>query len=282
MGKYNSSTYRVQPVFDALRAKDKTGRSWLAPLLELPGRTGRQQLALSPDRVGEIQEAAWSPAERALPPPRGLLLDLAMHTQEPKPGRKREPGDAWGGGEVGVKRRLLHARDAATQQEACELLFGTRVRSPGLDSWEILEGPTCPDVYLQTPTTIIVIEGKFTEDAPTTDTKWMRVRSQMLRHIDAAWDQRDGRDVYGFFIVEDDDARAWKTASADTLTPEMVSKSLPHRSDATQAEITNGFLGSTAWEKVCAKFGLPKSLLKSTEEIDAARSPGQPGDNHGA
>lgn len=278
MGRYNSSRYRVQPVFDALRAQDRTGRSWLAPLLGLPHRAGRAPLELSPDQVGELQEAAWCPTEQALPAPRGLLLDLVMHTQEPKPERQSKPGqapnDAWGEGDVGAKRRLLYARDATTQQEACELLFGTRAPTPGLGHWEILEGSTCPDVYLQTPKTIIVIEGKFTESAPTVDTKWMRVRSQMLRHIDAAWDQRDGRDVYGFFIVEDDTAGAWNTACADTLAPEMLSKSLPHRSDATQAEIANAFLGITTWDRVCAAFGLPKSLLKPTEQIDVERYSG--------
>lgn len=92
MGKYNSSTYHVQPVFDALRAQDKTGRSGLAPLLELPRRTGRQPLALSPDQAGEIQEAAWSPAERALPAPRGLLLTSRCTRRSRSQSERGNPG----------------------------------------------------------------------------------------------------------------------------------------------------------------------------------------------
>lgn len=59
MGTYNSSRYRVRPVFDALRKQDSSGRTWLSPLLILPRRHGRSPLAVVPEVIGTIEEAAW-------------------------------------------------------------------------------------------------------------------------------------------------------------------------------------------------------------------------------
>jgi len=69
-------------------------------------------------------------------------------------------------------------------------------------AWYLLEGPSCPDVFLETDDLIVVIEGKQTESGPTTNTSWMPLRHQMLQHIDAVWDIRNGHQCVGFFIVE--------------------------------------------------------------------------------
>lgn len=281
MGKYDSSKHRVPKVFDKLRDRDPTGRTWLATLLGLPERPGRAPLVVDPNTLGTITRGAlnstpsapgalqpegWSTKEVSLSAPHSLLLHLVEHMQDPTSQK------AWGAGEVETKRHLLRAGDVETRREASEYLTGARTSSAHRSRWEILEGPTRPDVYLETPTAVIVIEGKFTESAPTTKTTWMATRSQMLRHIDAAWDRRGDRQVYGFFIVESATAPGWVRASEATIAPEMVSGSLPHRSAVEQAAISDAFLGVTTWTAVCTALGLDASLLESRAQIDAGHA----------
>lgn len=277
MGKYDSSKFRVQPVFDALWTRDPTGRTWLSQLLALPQRPDRPPMNLDASALGDITIGAWNSTPRApnrhqrgeqrkeasLPAPRSLLLHLVEHMQDPT------SRTAWGTGEVEAKRRQLRNGVAEVREEAKAYLTGARASTPHRSRWEVLEGPTRPDVYLETPAAVIVIEGKFTESAPTTKTTWMATRSQMLRHIDAAWDQRDGRHVYGFFIVESKCEPGWVRACEETLAPTMARGSLPHRSAAEQAAIADAFLGITTWAEVCAALRLGSTHLLSREQIDA-------------
>jgi hypothetical protein len=132
--------------------------------------------------------------------------------------------------------------------------------------WHVLEGASRPDVYLETPEAIVVIEGKRTEAGPTTHTSWMKTRHQMLRHIDAAWDQRTGRRVFGFFIVEGDDPEGaipdhWLAVARATTEPEAVARSLPHRTQEERDAIASAFLGVTTWQATCRALDVPWNAL---------------------
>ena len=128
--------------------------------------------------------------------------------------------------------------------------------------WYILEGPTYPDVFIETEGALVVIEGKRTERGPTTKTTWMKNRHQMLRHIDCAFEIRGRRSVYGFLLVEGNhESRGeipehWLAAADDTLSTEAVNGSLPHRSREEQKQISDCFLGVTTWQIVCDHFGV--------------------------
>jgi hypothetical protein len=80
----------------------------------------------------------------------------------------------------------------------------------------------------------VLVEGKRTEAGPTTSTTWMPTRHPMLRNIDAAWDIAADRDVVGLFAVHGDSGGpsvpdVWKQFARDTLSPDGVDGSLPHR-----------------------------------------------------
>jgi hypothetical protein len=159
---------------------------------------------------------------------------------------------------------LLH-RDPEVIGEALALLARPSVPAK---AWYVLEGPSQPDVYLQTEEAIVVIEGKRTESGPTTTTSWMPGRHQMLRHMDCAWELRGSRLVFGFFIVEGDGGAEavgvpprWADAAAETVRPAALRGSLPHRTAAEQAEICRGFLGVTTWQRLCAELEIPWSAL---------------------
>lgn len=75
--------------------------------------------------------------------------------------------------------------------------------------------------------------------------------------------------MYGFFIVESTTAPGWQRACDETVAPDMVNNSLPHRSAAKRAAIADAFLGITTWTSVCKRLGVDLIELTSREQIDA-------------
>jgi hypothetical protein len=160
-------------------------------------------------------------------------------------------------------------RERLLQREPKAIEEALRLVRTGLNrGWPIFEGPSQPDVYLETPDALIVIEGKRTEPGPTTTTTWMPVRHQMLRHIDAAWEVRSERLVYGFFVVEGNGGAEggvvptpWESAATATVSADALAGSLPHRSVEERRAIASAFLGVTTWQAVCSALELEWSSL---------------------
>jgi len=128
----------------------------------------------------------------------------------------------------------------------------------------VLEGESRPDALLETDTYVICIEGKRTEAVCTTHTTWMRTRSQLVRHMDAAIEAFPGKRVLGMLIVEGDgDATAttpsahWQTECAAQTESTMLLDSLPHRNAIQREQIARGIVGVTTWQAVCQRFRLP-------------------------
>jgi hypothetical protein len=126
-------------------------------------------------------------------------------------------------------------------------------------AWYIFEGPTCPDAYLVASDELVVIEGKRTETSATVDTSWLYGRHQIWRHIDAAWEIRGKRAVYGFFIVESEASDSsvpepWQRVTQECLHANALASSFPHRSGHEVEAISRCFLGATTWQRVCRQF----------------------------
>jgi hypothetical protein len=216
--------------------------------------------------------ARWWPKERRLPAPNSLLEWLVRNAATPA-----HPS-AWGRRAVETKRRRLVDRDVVTLEEALRSIE----RGPSGRAWYVLEGPSQPDVYLATDDVIVLIEGKRTEEGPVTSTHWMPVRHQMLRHLDAVWDIREERRVYGIFIVEAEPGSPDRKPSADwqfaveaTVSPEALERSLPHRTPEVRAAISDSLLGVTTWQAVCARFEIPTDVL-IPEVVDLRAAPRPP------
>lgn len=256
---FDSSRTRVGPVFGAIAAEVEDAQ-WARRLLDLAAGPGEQPWRDQDLRIIERHHhappGATTPKERGLAPPVALLAWLLDHFTRPEDGN-------YGSGEVGKMRRLLAGRDPEVMAKARAGL----ARSPRGKAWYILEGPTSPDVYLVTPDALIVVEGKRTEAGPTRSTTWMAGRHQMLRHIDAAWEIRGDRAVYGMFIVEampgtEDVPELWRQAAKDTCSDAAILSSLPHRSSTDQEGIRRAMVGVTTWQRIVASFGLPHSVLR--------------------
>jgi hypothetical protein len=252
-GTFDSSKTRVAPVFDALSALKS---DWVSQLLALPQGVPN---AFSSARLDlSFRMGAWGETESPIAPPVSLLSWMIRN-----PAKLREPDSSNG------DRYLLLRGNPATTAKALDLL-----RAEGSDrAWYVFEGPTVPDAYIETPDATVVVEGKRTEAGPTTDTSWLQGRHQIWRHIDAAWERKGRRRVFGLFIVEGEPATGevpalWMRAVRDAISPTVLSSSFPHRSAEERAEIVSCFLGVTTWQRVVQTFQLPNSTL--IERLSAA------------
>jgi hypothetical protein len=252
--QFDSTKTRVTPVFDALLVQPP---GWVARLLDLAASPGDRPHPWR-DQDLSVVDHGWGTHERALLPPITLLEWLVRNVTLSEGATLTGDVDT-----VKARQRLL-ARDRDTIDAALKLLRERRLPR----TWYVFEGPTCPDVFIDTPDALIVVEGKRTEAGPTTCTEWMPARHQMLRHMDAAWEIRGDRAVYGFFIVEADPhsqstvaPMKWREAACATVSPAALDGSLPHRSPEERRGIAKGFIGVTTWQAIVAEFGLSPSVL---------------------
>jgi hypothetical protein len=220
---------------------------------------------MRPTRV-DFADKVRDKRERALRPPKSLLTWLIENVENP------DSRALSSNPEVARRRQRILERDPAMMAEAISSLDQTGRES----AWSRFEGPTYPDVVIETPDALVLVEGKRTERGPTTHTTWMPGRHQMLRHLDAAWEIRGRRSVYGLFVVEADpngDAKVperWTQAAAATRSKEAVKHSLPHRSMEDQAGIAAAFVGVTTWQAIVEEFGIDASVLTDPEGTTGA------------
>lgn len=246
-GPFDSSRTRVAPVFDQLRARS---RDWPRQLLDLVSPTWAEGHDSTAFDLRFVQ-GYWGESERGIDPPVSLLSWLIRNPTSQLQAQDRLP-----------ERKRLASGDPETIATALRLL-----RSSGSSSgWHLLEGPTYPDAWIETPDALVVIEGKRTEPGPTVDTTWLSGRHQIWRHLDAAWEVRGRRRVYGFFLVEGDAATGavperWAQAFRDAGHPEVLASSFPHRSALERDAIAACFLGGSTWQQVCRRFDIPFEAL---------------------
>lgn len=253
MGIYDSTKTRVVPVFNRLLDIDSTGRTWLSLLLDLT--SGPDEKATSP--LGNIVEAKWWPDEKKLSAPRPLLEWLIKNLNPP-----RSESD-WGSGKETIrKRKNLVNHDEQTIEEAVNLL--KKNYKEGV--WYVLEGPSYPDVYLETPGAVIIIEGKRTEQGPKTNTTWMENRHQMIRHLDCAYElHKNEKQIYGMMIVESDNGKSvpdkWLQYENQIKSDVILDSNLPHRLKDERNNIRDSFLGITTWQRICTELDIPFEVL---------------------
>jgi hypothetical protein len=247
----DSSKTRVEPLFTQLLERDPTGASWLSDLLRLPRPPG-QTVTVGVPGLLEVAEF-----EARLEPPRALLewlIENPTDTAPPNYGTRSET--------VREKRMALCDGDTAIRKQALRELARSGFKER---AWYVFEGATFVDLYLETAQMIVLIEGKRTERQPTTNTDWMPVRDQMLRTLDAAWNNRGQRQLVAMYIVGENDTAepspSWKRAITHTISPKVLDASLPHRSPDVRKRISQCFLGVTTWGRACETLSVDYGSL---------------------
>ena len=239
-------------MFDHLLSLDCTGALWLKRLLRLGTRA---DVVTVPQDIGVLipkHLPSWGQNERALSPPLGLLEWLVLNIS---PELVATNG---GQGETLVKRKALADGDPEILGEALNQLRAGKRGS----KWFVLEGPSHPDAFLETGTLVLAVEGKRTESSTTTKTTWMKKRSQLIRHMDAASEVAKGRAVLGLLLVEgeaDDPLsvpKKWLRAVEKDLGPDMLAQNLPHRPAQQRLDIAVGVLGVATWQRVCHEYSI--------------------------
>jgi hypothetical protein len=251
MGLKDSSKTRVVPVFDRLFANDNSGKTWLPRLLSLPLGGHHINLLIGLDLT--IQDKGWGDSEKKFEPPISLLSWLIRHPEKlTRQNLSSEP----------TERQELINGYTSRLREALKLLRNISIRN----DWYVFEGKTQPDVFIETPDILIVIEGKRTEYRATTKTKWMPGRHQMIRHIDCAWEIKGKKRVIGFFIVEGEGGNPevpelWMEQVHQTMSTKAMTSSLPHRGPEEQLAIVECFSGITTWQRLCTEFDIDWQIL---------------------
>jgi hypothetical protein len=252
MGKNNSSETRVAPVVRRLFERDPSGATWLDTLLTLGSRAEVVASVPRENRLIPNHRPLWGEEEAILPAPLSLLEYLVSHVEADRVDASQSSGNAL------AKRRALADKDPGTINEALAAIrSGRRGRH-----WFILEGESRPDALLETDRFVLCVEGKRTEEKCTTDTTWMPMRSQLLRHMDAAMDKFPAKQIYGLLVIEGDDSDPmhpsahWRQQCEQQYDCDVVERSLPHRTAAERAKIADGILGVTTWQAVCDRVGI--------------------------
>ena len=135
-------------------------------------------------------------------------------------------------------------------------------------AWYVLEGPSCPDVYLESDELVVVIEGK---------------RNGASSHDDYDLDagspsnaatprRRVGRSeatasFSAFSLSKVTHVTAWRFGSMDAKRratqrhQSALALSMPHQSPDDQQRIGNAFIGVTTWQAVCRALSIPEAVL---------------------
>jgi hypothetical protein len=249
-GIQDGSRTRVAPVFDLLQGRRN---DWVRALLLL--NCGGSQSAVDLEGLDlKFHKGHWGKTERSFDPPVGLLSWLIRH---PTPQLLAPP--------VVAERTLLAEGEPAVVARALHALR----TSAAPKGWHLLEGPAVPDVMIETPDALIVIECKSSEPNGTPDSAVPTGRPAMWRHIDAAWEIRGRRRVFGFCIVPGQEPDGGvppvvQAAFGEALSESVLEANFPHRSTKERAAITACFLGGTTWNLVCEAFNISLASLPRT------------------
>lgn len=126
------------------------------------------------------------------------------------------------------------------------------LKAGNLPRWLVFEGATHPDVFIETDSFIAVGEGKRTEQKLTTSTTWCKERDQLIRHVDALLDMREGKSIYSFFIVED--TSLYEQSLKQFKSRRYFRENLLHRNENEIGLAFNSYLGVLTWADLKRTF----------------------------
>jgi hypothetical protein len=284
---FDSSITRLRPFFQPLLRRDPSGLSWLPALLRMgqanpafardiahncgpllpwvPRLRNRPDRALRTFGIESVElEACF---EYRLAPPREFLEFLITH-----PHLLNWPRDDDPAGPHQRRREELMghhgfapARAAAAEARA-EL---ARVGPAGSNGkWWAFEGFTHVDCLLETPTLIVLIEGKRTEKL-SASTRWFPQRNQLLRSLEVARAvaRQRGKEFAVILLAEE---------FMDAMSIEEIFGSLPHLTPRHRSELLDRYLGCVTWRQALAEIFFPNTVEEAALRLRQRSLWGEP------
>lgn len=154
------------------------------------------------------------------------------------------------------KREQLFSLDKKTLNEAKELIN----KKHHIRSWEIFEGKSYPDLFIENDQYILIIEGKRTEKAKTGKVSYLPKRSQMIRHLENAlnYDKTGNKKIIAFYIIEEGCAYTNK-CNSKTMKKELIEETIFINQKLKKA-ILDSFYGYTTWQAISKQLGISFSF----------------------
>lgn len=277
MGNENSSVTRVWPVFSELMCGGRSSEESLRTVFDLThGKSHKKLAAALRDSVETVLPPLLeTPARpRALygcnlrlpscfeyqaPAPERFLLWLIEHAGRECFARKGLPSDQRDAGRRGELFGTDESPQRFARQEAMEeLLANGSERSKR--QWWAFEGETSIDCFLETPSMVLLIEGKRTEPI-SSSTDWFEKRSQIARNLEVAQNLARGR-RYAVLLAAEHETDV-ELAS--------ITAGLPHMTCFEQMFLAEHYLGCVTWLELCAAAGLRIDLDELSNVASAVR-----------
>ncbi len=255
---------RMLAFFEAVFARDASGRSWLPALLAgTPNGAGR---------LGDLLDAPGSlislSALRSVSSGRrGCFEYLAVAPRELLAWFIDHPGElVWpAGASLSAETRRLRSAllldypsgsQARAQERAHELLAS---RSPLSAEWWRFEDVTKLDCVLITDRLVVTVEGKAAGSlVPASD--WYPRRSTLVQTIEAAKGLAHGRQWASLLLSEE----PLQEGSHEQLERALLAGAVPHLEGAGREQLSASYLGNLTWRAACDAVGLAPDELPRT------------------
>ncbi len=253
---------RVEQFFEALLARDASGRSWLGALLAgAPGGVRRFGDLLDADGAGPGSLLALSALRAVSSGRRGCFEYLAVPPREllawfiDHPDELSWPHEATQTAETQRLRRALvldqpPGSRSRAQERAHELLAS---RSPLSKEWWRLQDVTKLDCVLITDRLVVTIEGKGAARSLAPASEWYPHRSMLVATIEAAKVLAQGRRWASLLLSE----KPLQEGSQEQLERALRDGGAPHLDSSQRAELCASYLGNLTWRAAGDAVGVP-------------------------
>lgn len=247
MSNNNSSTTRVSPLGEAI-IRDHSLVDKILSLLPKASET----------KFGEFTDENVffilppQKHEKSLPPTKEHLLNIIEKIENDKKFRNSISNKAINNSisENKEKRKLLFNLDKETLKNAKDTICSNRVRG-----WNIFEGISKPDLFIENKDFILLVEGKRTEPSTTKSVTYLKNRSQIIRHIENALNYcKRRKKVIAFYIIEEKCGYEEK-CSLNHFQQELENETIK-KTQITKHKIIDSFYGYTTWQKLEDNLGI--------------------------
>ena len=193
MGRNNSSKCRVSPFMYYMMADMERLAAFLAGM----------GISVSSRELEDAQICFdGHNGEKCLTPPCDYLTGIISDLPDEQYMRKKIESSKTSEETKENRLKLLDRNNKTFREDAVRnIIQNYRPDRDVPRSYQFLEKSAFPDVFIETDSMVIVVEGKWTEKVVTESTTFVKRRNQMVRHLHNALYYAGGKNVFGLCAV---------------------------------------------------------------------------------